>query len=451
MEADHGFRTLHRRGDFVDVERRGVRREDRTLLHDLVELAEDVLLHVHVLEHGLDHEVAIGEIVHVERAGQKPHALLDLFHREAALLRRVLVVLADDAEAPVERVLLRLHNGDGQADIEEVHGDAAAHRAGADDADLVHRNDRRVGRHIRQLPDLAFGEEDMALRRRLRAGDEFAEELLLHLDAFVERQVHRRLDALDVVFGREEAAELAGIGLADIREDFRLAAGRFHLVVQVAHLLQRALLGDDLVGEGNRALAQLAFFREFVDEAHFEALLRAHMLPGRHHFERLFRADDARQALRAARARQKAEVHFRQSAFRRRHRHPVVAGQRHFQAAAQRRAVDRGDDGFRRVLDHGLRVEEARALRRLAEFGDVGARDEGLALADQHDGLHVRVVDRLLDAVGDAFAHRRRKRVHGWRIEGDDGDAAFLLKRGDVVDRCHGAPCLFVLDCWPGL
>ena len=47
--------------DLVDVQARSVGGEDRALLDDAVELAEHLLLDVHVLEHGLDDEVAVGE------------------------------------------------------------------------------------------------------------------------------------------------------------------------------------------------------------------------------------------------------------------------------------------------------------------------------------------------------------------------------------------------------
>ena len=63
VQADHVCGRLVTRGDLVDVERRGVGGEDRAGLADAVELGEDLLLDVHVLEHGLDDEVAVGEVL----------------------------------------------------------------------------------------------------------------------------------------------------------------------------------------------------------------------------------------------------------------------------------------------------------------------------------------------------------------------------------------------------
>jgi hypothetical protein len=113
-----------------------------------------------------------------------------------------------------------------------------------------------------------------------------------------------------------------------------------------------------------------------------------------HHLQRLLGADDARQALRAAGAGQQAEVHFGQAALGRRHGHAVVAAQRHLEAAAERGAVDRGDDGL--VRSRSSCTSASRAPRRLAELGDVGAGDEGAAVADQHDRLDRTACDRAL-------------------------------------------------------
>ena len=51
-------------------------------------------------------------------------------------------------------------------------------------------------------------------------------------------------------FGRVEAAEAARVGAAELGEQFGLARG-FHLLVEVAHLAQRAAFGDHLAREGD--------------------------------------------------------------------------------------------------------------------------------------------------------------------------------------------------------
>ena len=48
-------------GHVGDREGRGVRREHALVAHQLLELCEHLLLHLELLEHGLEHQVAVGE------------------------------------------------------------------------------------------------------------------------------------------------------------------------------------------------------------------------------------------------------------------------------------------------------------------------------------------------------------------------------------------------------
>ena len=50
-------------GELVDVQRGGVGKQQRARLHHLIKFGEYRLLDVHLLEHRLDHEVAIGDVV----------------------------------------------------------------------------------------------------------------------------------------------------------------------------------------------------------------------------------------------------------------------------------------------------------------------------------------------------------------------------------------------------
>ena len=159
----------------------------------------------------------------------------------------------------------------------------------------------------------------------------------------------RRLDRLDVRFGRVEALELAGIGLAELVEDRRVGARFGELVVALAGFGDRADVAD-LLGEGDRMLLELALDQP-VDQADVAGLLGADRIAGRGHFQRLADAGDARQPLRAAGAGQQAELDLGHAELRRRHRDPVMAGQRDLEAAAERGAVDRGDHRLGAILD----------------------------------------------------------------------------------------------------
>src|ERR1700676_872678 len=88
---------------------------------------------------------------------------------------------------------------------------------------------------------------------------------------------------------------------------------------------------------------------------------------------------------------------------------------------------------------------QARRLRRLAEFGDVGAGDEGAAGAGQHDRLHFRIGDRALDAIENAAADGRAQRVHRRTVDRDDGDNVMTLEFYDFVHET--LPGYGVLRC----
>ena len=168
-------------------------------------------------------------------------------------------------------------------------------------------------------------------------------------------------------------------------------------------------------------------------------------LPGHVGFERLLDPDQARQALGSAGAGNDAELDLRQSELRGRHGDAVVAGLGQFEAAAERRAVDRRNDRLGASLDRRLNVEQRGPLGRLAEFGNVGAGDEGAAVADQHDGLDRGVGRRLRDAGTEAVADVGGKRVDRRRVDRDHGDVAFAGEIGHGIDGGHFARSL----CFP--
>ena len=64
-----------------------------------------------------------------------------------------------------------------------------------------------------------------------------------------------------------------------------------------------------------------------------------------------------------------------------------MGGQRRLESAAQRRAVNRRDNELVGCFDAVVQVRQPGLLEWLAELGDVGARDEGPALANQQHGL----------------------------------------------------------------
>ena len=89
--------------------------------------------------------------------------------------------------------------------------------------------------------------------------------------------------------------------------------------------------------------------------------------------------------------------------------------------------------GFGAVLHLGQHFVEAGRLRRLAEFGDVGAGNEGAAGAGQHDRLDFGIGDGALDAIQDAAANGGAQRVHRGTVDRDNGDHVMTLELDHFV------------------
>ena len=115
----------------------------------------------------------------------------------------------------------------------------------------------------------------------------------------------------------------------------------------------------------------------------------------------------------------------------------IVAGKRDFETAAERGAVDRGNDRLRRCSPSSTSTScRPGALRRLAEFGDVGAGDEGAAGAGQHDRLDGGIGERGLEASTERPWRRRSEGIDGWIVDGQQRDAvAYFVV--NVSDECH--------------
>ena len=130
---------------------------------------------------------------------------------------------------------------------------------------------------------------------------------------------------MDVGFRSLEPAELAGIGLAEVGEDFRLAARGFDLFILIADAGQLAALGHHLAGKSQGAVAQLAFLHQGISQATVQGLLCRNVTTGGHHFQGALRADHTRQALGATGTWQQAQIDLRQTELGRRHRHTEVS------------------------------------------------------------------------------------------------------------------------------
>src|SRR5262249_13123364 len=109
-----------------------------------------------------------------------------LRRREPALADRGGVVLADGRQAAIEGFLANLFEQDRNAGVGVGHGNAAAHRAGADDRRAPDRNGRRGLRQTGDLARLALAEEDVDESLGLIREETLSEKLPLFLATFGE-------------------------------------------------------------------------------------------------------------------------------------------------------------------------------------------------------------------------------------------------------------------------
>src|SRR5882757_4587339 len=99
-----------------------------------------------------------------------------------------------------------------------------------------------------------------------------------------------------------------------------------------------------------------------------------------------------------------------------------MACQCHFEAPAERRAVDCGHDWLWAVFDLEEHFIEAGRLRRLVEFGDVGTGNERAASAGQNDRPDLGIRNCLLRTLQYATADGGTEGVYRRAVDGDNSD-----------------------------
>ena len=238
---------------------------------------------------------------------------------------------------------------DGHARIGVDHGDAGAHRARADDGRAADLGGRGALGHIRQLRHLAFGKEQMHERSRLGGHDALGEDLDLAIRALVERQHRGRLDRVDGLVRRPGTA--GDLVDAAPRQRARIH-GRSPIGHLRGHLARRArtrrhrLIERELHGAGDEVAVDNP-----IDEAVSEGAAGRDRLSGRAHLEGSGDAHETGQTLGAPAAGDDPELCLRQSQARVRRTDAVMTGECHFEAAAERTAMDRSDDRRASILE----------------------------------------------------------------------------------------------------
>ena len=218
-----------------------------------------------------------------------------------------------------------------------------------------------------------------------------------------------------------------------LRANWKKASAFGCSTLQVAHQRQRPRVGDLARANATRAAraGRRRRSRRTAAVPGSFASTALDRLAADDHVERGLDAEHARQALRAAGARQQAELHFRQRDLRARRGDAVVAAERQLEPAAHADAVDRGDDRLgARSRARGSRCSRFGSASALGEPNsrDVGAARERLAGAGDDDRLDRRrrrgarrARRRCRDARRVAQAVDRRI------VQRDDGDVAAHL------------------------
>ena len=207
----------------------------------------------------------------------------------------------------------------------------------------------------------------------------------------------------------------------------------------VAHFRQRTRIADSFGkchGGGQQVGAGLC---DFIEQRRAGQFFGRHRRARDDHVQRHFQAQLARQALRAAGARQDAEFDFRQGHLRAGRGDAVIAAQRQLQPAAHAHAMDGGNHRLGRAfhdIDQGVQSRLREGLGGI-EFLDVGAARKGLAGARDDDGLDGVVRQRLADAGHGGGTGGQAQSVDGWIGEGNHSYG--------TVDLIVGAHCLFLI------
>ncbi len=280
---------------------------------------------------------------------EQPYRLFDLFAGHPPLGRGCFVILAHDAGAAIERILRHFDDRHGDPGRQEVHRNSAAHRPGADHADLLHLARTGVLGDILDLGRLALGEEEILLRPRLGAGHQSHEQVALVDNAFGIGLGDRCLDGLDIGFRRLEAAELLRIGLAEFVEDGGIAARFLQFLVAFARLGQRTDVAHFL-GQRDRMLDEFAL-DDAVDQPHRISVLgRNHR--ARRHISSAFWTPATRGS-RCVPPAPGSSPSFTSGTPELGvvNGDPIVGGQRNFQPAAEGGAMDRRDHRLRAIFD----------------------------------------------------------------------------------------------------
>ncbi len=278
---------------------------------------------------------------------------------------------------------------------------------------------------VRHIGGLALGEKHVLQRLRLAVLRTLHEQFALPRHALFKGKGGGGFHSVDDALRREQIFLLLRDAFAGCVEESGRQLARVDL--EVANLAQRRILRGECACIVEGTVEQVAL-DDLIDDAGFGRLRGGHRIARDDDAERGFDADQARQPLGSAGTREQAQFDLRQSDFGGGDRDPIVAAERDFQAAAECGAMNGRDDGLRRTFHGADGLVQTGRQRRLAKFGDVGARHEGAALARNDADFYFWIQRELCDAVDEGGAHADTDGIDGRIVDPNDSNVAALFE-----------------------
>ncbi len=409
-----------------------------------------MLFDLDVFEYGFNDQIHILEGVGVFGDGRQAvhdgvHGLL-----EALLFGHAVEDLADEGFAGFQGFGNVLDQDGNLRVSDNINGNAAAHGAEAEDGYFVERfRLEPLGHHGLGLVGHALDEKRVDAPLGLGGQNHLGKIVDFLFQALFEGDLDPFMDGFERQKG---AGDIAALGRLE-----NALAGHFRNGVDFREIMGRAFqtgsAGVDLQHQFFRFSQQIAVRRDqTIHDAGLIRLGRGHHSSLQDHLKGGI-ADQPRQALRAAAAREKAHVAFGQ-ADQRAFAFPGDPGrtsQGKFEAAAQAVAVD-GRDG-RKIEGVELRegtvekIQHVARLFRLFNFRDhfqIGAGKKVVGFAGNKDeALDPVCFSQFIDQLVETQKGLVRPGVHGVarNIECDDSDAAVF--RFQIKDLSHCTPPQF--------
>ncbi len=449
MDTDEVLRALHAGSQLGDRQGGGVGAQHAILRHGCLDLRPNLVLQLGVLEHGLDHDVTVGQVGVIDGRLDAVQQCLGLLLGGLATLQRLGLQTLGVGLALLGSLHLDVLQHDLHASLRCHVGDRCTHHAGTNHAQLLELlllNVLRAG--AATVAVLQVEEECLHHVLGGRAGDQLHEVAGLHGQGLFDvlqlcalngglqdglRSRHRcALDLLGHISreGRQELCQLR-VGRGSARDLEALLIPRLGCF--------RVLL-DPLLG----SVDQLVCRDDLVDQAGLQCVFCAELAAGGQDLHQcVLDAQHADHAGHTAATRQQTQGDLWQANLQALgvRSNAVVRGQSDLQATAERRTVDGSDDRHAEGLDCAQTGLHAVDLLRdcfcvfrggLDHRFDVAAGEEGLlrggddhalGLAGFHCALQLLHQLRQLALEGVVHGVDRLVRV----VHGDGYDAVAIL------------------------